>query len=152
MELRSYDWRSTEAPATGGLGDSLGGPRSMHRIFILSDKTSMATHTTAFNLGAPHFRGPVRLPSSPTLVDGLGWELARVCLLTHHVSVSTSCANNPHLEALYYQHNSPKPKANPVIPVSACHMPRIKHTYRNTICTSPNEPYREIFTWHKVLR
>ena len=37
---------------------------------------------------------------------------------------------NPHLEALD-QHKSPKTKANPVVPVRACHIPRIKNTYRS---------------------
>ena len=36
---------------------------------------------------------------------------------------------NPHLEALD-QYKSSKTKANPVVPVRVCHMPRIEHTYR----------------------
>ena len=43
---------------------------------------------------------------------------------------------NPHLDALD-QHKSPTTKANPVVPVRACHMPRIKHTYRYIKDTSP---------------
>ena len=43
---------------------------------------------------------------------------------------------NPHLDALD-QHKSPTTKANPVVPVRACHMTRIKHTYRDIIDTSP---------------
>ena len=50
---------------------------------------------------------------------------------------------NPHLDALD-QHKSPKIKANPVVPVRACHMPRIKHTYRYTKDTSPKN-YKEQF-------
>ena len=46
---------------------------------------------------------------------------------------------NPHLEALD-QHKLPKTKANPVVPICACHIPRIKHTYRYTITYIANAP------------
>ena len=36
---------------------------------------------------------------------------------------------NPHLEALD-QYKSPKTKANLVVPVRVCHIPRIEQTYR----------------------
>ena len=46
---------------------------------------------------------------------------------------------NPHLEALD-QHKLPKTKANPVVPICACHMTRIKHSYHYTITYIANAP------------
>ena len=70
------------------------------------------------------------------LINPLRRGLARVRLSTRHVLIHA-------LEALN-QHNSPKTRANPVVPVRVCHMPRIKHTYRYTNAYIADDPQRAI--------
>ena len=46
---------------------------------------------------------------------------------------------------------SPRTRANPVVPIRVCHMPRIKHTYRYTSTYIANDPQKSSFT-HLILQ
>ena len=51
-----------------------------------------------------------------------------------------------HILEAFNQHNSPRTRTNPVVPVRVCHMPRIKHTYRIQARTLPMIHKEQFYT------